>query len=461
MIINSKLHGKKCLVFGLGKSGIAIIQSLKASSAIVYAWDDNVNTMNLPLSIKQLLKHPAEINWDKLDYLVLSPGIPLYYPEPHYTVKLAKISNTPIISDIEILYDANKQSKFVGITGTNGKSTTTALTHHILHTNGIHSQVGGNIGTPALELESFATQGTYVLELSSFQLDLLRNVKFGIGVLLNITKDHLDRHGNMENYINSKCKLFANQTPRDIAIISVDNEITANIFENSQIKSRKIPISTNKILDYGVSCLEESIIFNVHDHKGVTTIPLMAHLPGRHNRENIAAAFAVGLTYNLSPQNIIRSISTFSPLKHRMEYIGNIANVHYYNDSKATNAEASMAALASFNNIFWIAGGVAKDGGIEALKPYFKNIKKAYLIGEASYEFSNTLKNAGVEYVMAETLDNAFLLAKNDSERAKGTSYVVLSPAAASYDQFKNFEDRGETFRKIFLFHKEIISAAM
>jgi UDP-N-acetylmuramoylalanine--D-glutamate ligase len=448
---SGKFLDKKIGVFGLGKSGLAAINFLKNEGANVIAWDDNQATIQT-IGNKFDLKNLSDKTWAEIEILVLSPGIPLNFPEPHPVVNIARANNAKIISDIELLYLSNPQAKFVGITGTNGKSTTTSLTAHILKENNINTEVGGNLGIPALSLNPLSSDGVYVLEMSSFQLDLLEETKFNIAVLLNITPDHIDRHGNIENYIEAKLNIFRNQTKDDVAIICIDNEICAEIYEQFTKENKPakiIPISAKRQLEHGVSVIGKIIYNNVDDSHEAYEIGELKRLPGSHNDENIAASFAVSCALGLSPIQGIAAIRSFSGLPHRMQYVGEKANMLFINDSKATNAEAAEKALLSYEkNIYWILGGVQKEGGIKTLEPLFSRVKHAFLIGKAQDDFAATL-DGQVAYDKCNDLSTAFVRATEMAKTSKEQAIILLSPACASYDQWKNFEERGKAFCKL------------
>lgn len=435
------LENKKFGVFGLGISGIATLKYLKHRNINFIAFDDSQET------IKKIQKNYPEFSnnlvaldqdgWQEIDYLVLSPGIPLYYPNSHPVVQLAKKSK--LISDIELLYLENKNSYFIGITGTNGKSTTTSLIGHILQYNNVNAIVCGNIGNPVLELDEQLADKVFVIEVSSFQLDLLEQTKFNIALLLNITPDHLDRHGSMNNYIATKYKIFNNQNIDDNAIInlSLEHNKISNITTFSELSNDADIVVNNNQLSY--------------QNKNYQ-LPKNNSLLGGHNQQNLAAAIICCLKYGLSIEKIIEAIPSFVGLKHRMQYLGKINGVTFVNDSKATNADSTEKALASFENIIWIAGGVSKEGGIDSLKPYFPKVKKALLIGKAAEEFSKTCENL-LAYSICNNLANAFKLA---CEQANPGDVILLSPACASYDQWKSFEERGEGFIQLFKQFQEL-----
>lgn len=404
------LKGVPVGVFGLGKAGLGALGALKASGAEIFAWDDT--------------PHPArttpytEWPWETLRYLVLSPGVPFTHPTPHKVVKLAQQHRVPIVCDIELLTLSQPKARFVGITGTNGKSTTTALTHHILKQAGLPVQVGGNIGISALELEPLPEGGVYVIETSSYQLDLLQETRFDVAVLLNITPDHIDRHGDMAGYIAAKKRIFRHDPPHKI--IGIDEPISAALAK----EFKATPISSNDTLP-------------------VSELP---YLPGAHNRQNVAAATAICHALGLADAAIAKGIASFTGLAHRMQRVGEKSGVTFINDSKATNAEAAEKALLSFGApLLWIAGGKPKEGGITALAPHFHRITHAFLIGEAEAQFAETLQQHTLPFTRCGTLEKAVQEAYAMGRNMVGAT-VLLSPACASFDQFKSFEHRGEQF---------------
>lgn len=430
---------KKFAVFGLGISGISTMKYLKAKHINFIAYDDNISSIN---NIKSL--YPDLANnlhdlssplWKEIDYLVLSPGIPLTFPTPHPVVKLTK--NAKIICDIELLYLDNPNSTFIGITGTNGKSTTTSLIGHILKYNHLNVYVGGNIGVPILDIDNIKKDQIFVIETSSFQLDLLDKTKFNLAVLLNITPDHLDRHGSMANYTLSKYKIFNNQTSNDNAIIHYDLKQLPN----------SITFSENNI-EADVSVINNQL----HYKDKIYDLSQNNSLLGKHNQQNLAAAITCCLKFGLSAEKIIASLPSFVGLKHRMQYLGIHNGITFINDSKATNADSTDKALASFDNIIWIVGGVEKEGGILSLKQHFPKIKKALLIGKSSDNFAKTC-GSELSWIKCDNLANAFKIACNT---ANPRDIVLLSPACASYDQWKSFEERGDAFIELFEEYRKI-----
>jgi UDP-N-acetylmuramoylalanine--D-glutamate ligase len=438
-------------IVGLGKTGIAAWKVLnKVAKVICYDQAKSSRDAFTKIYGSDSLVSLSDLQWQNLDKILLSPGIPL----SHDIVTMANSYNIPMTSDIDLLFEEVRlrepeEANFIGITGTNGKSTTTALTSHILQSCGFDYQVGGNIGFPVLAMR-LDSKG-YVLELSSFQLDLLNSFKAKIVVLLNITQDHLDRHNNMQGYIAAKKKIFDRIDKDSFAIISVDHEITKNIFLELQKENRTnvVPISTYEILNKGISICNniiydnifEPITINLHNNN---------YLQGIHNQENIAASYAVCRIIGAMPEQIIAAIGLFKGLPHRMQYVGTIQGISFYNDSKATNGIAASKSISSLDNIYWLAGGIAQEGGITELEPWFYKIRKAYLFGQDKDIFASFL-NGKVDYQICQDLTEAFNSAFKDAmEDMGGIKNILLAPACASYDQFKNFEERGELFIKLY-----------
>lgn len=459
MIDVTKYRGQRVAVFGLGKSGTSAMRALKTGGATVMGWDDNQASREALVAEHRpeyvahaLHKHlaaPEGYPWAKVKALVLSPGVPLTHPVPHHVVMMAKDAACPVICDIELLYYTCPRASYIGVTGTNGKSTTTSLIGHILKTAKVRTEIGGNLGTPVLTLEPLAADGVYVLELSSYQLDLLDTTHIGISVLLNITPDHLDRHGDMEGYITAKKRIFRHQGAEDTAVIGVDNPHTAAIYEELVGEAnigRIIPVSTEKRVPGGVSVIQGVLYNDIGKEAEIIELGALKNLAGKHNGENIAAAFASCYARNIKTATIVKAIRSFAGLQHRLQYIAEIEGVAFVNDSKATNAEAAEKALLSYENIYWIAGGKAKEGGIEALAHCFPRVKHAFLIGDAEAEFAATLQGK-VPFSHCGDLANAFkaasAMALADNQEK---SVVMLAPACASFDQWANFEQRGDAF---------------
>jgi UDP-N-acetylmuramoylalanine--D-glutamate ligase len=378
------------------------------------------------------------------------PEVPLTHPAPHPVVARAQAMGLRITSDIELLLEANPNATFVGITGTNGKSTTTALIGHILQQAGKQVAVGGNIGVPALALPAMAGEdGIYVLELSSYQLDLLKESKarFQVAVWLNISPDHLDRHGDIEGYVAAKETIFAGQAAEDIAVVGIDDAYSEAVARGliAQENQRVMPISVSQSCREGGWAKDGLLHLPEVIAAGDIALQGCEALRGLHNYQNAAAATAVCLALGVAPEIIAAALASFGGLAHRMQRVATHEGVVFVNDSKATNADAAAKSLGSYENIYWIAGGVPKAGGIEPLHPYFSRIRCAYLIGEAAPAFANTLQGH-VPSVQCASLAEAVARAAADASAAQHGGVVLLAPACASFDQFANFEARGDAF---------------
>jgi UDP-N-acetylmuramoylalanine--D-glutamate ligase len=441
--------GKAYGVFGLGKTGLAAARALHKSGADVYAWDDGDNARST------IEKHMPGVRcvpieewpWQHLQALVLSPGVPLTHPEPHPVVRRAHANDVACIGDIELLYRANPNATYIAITGTNGKSTTTSLIAHILQQAGRTIQVGGNLGIAALALDALGEGGVYVLELSSYQLELVASTRFHVAVWLNISPDHLDRHGSMEHYIAAKRHIFDRQTESDTAVIGVDDVDSHAVAQAQMVKEvpRVIPIAAHASLREGVQ-FQDGVVTNLFAPDKTIDLRNSRTLAGAHNGQNAAAAYAACMAIGLSHEAIAAGMESFPGLAHRMQWLGEIGKVGFVNDSKATNADAAEKALQSYRNIYWICGGVPKSGGIAALGGCMDRVRHAYLIGDARDAFAKTLDAFGVTYTQCHTLDVAVEHAAHDAAASADEAVVLLSPACASFDQFPNFEARGDRF---------------
>ncbi len=444
--------GLPVAVLGLGRSGLAAAQALQKSGAEVWAWDDNEDRRAAAAAEGIPLLDLAACNWRELTSLVISPGIPHSHPEPHPVAVLARDHGCEIIGDIELLARAQHSAAYLGVTGTNGKSTTTALIGHILETAGRQVQVGGNLGVPALKLEPLESGGIYVLEMSSYQLEITVSITFDVAVLPNISPDHLERHGGLEGYIGAKQLIFHRQTNPRTAVVGVDDAISKGICEALMAADEQIviPISGSERLHGSVYVIEGKLVDDT-DGREVPAVDLrrIPTLPGRHNWQNAAAAYAACKTLGVEPAVIAACMLNFPGLAHRQELLAVIDGIAYVNDSKATNAAAAAMALACYDAAYWIAGGRPKETGLDGLEPLFPRIVHAFLIGEAEGEFAAALSGrvplsrCGD---LATALTDAHALAC--AEQRPG-AVVLLSPAAASFDQFADFEERGERFREL------------
>ena len=456
MIPVTTFAGRKVAVFGLGSSGLASCAALKAGGGEVIAFDDDPAKVAAAASRGITTSDLRQIDWTRIAAFVLSPGIPLTHPSPHWSVALARTAAVEIIGDIE-LYCRERRAKtpgapFVAVTGTNGKSTTTALIAHVLAAGGIKAQRGGNIGVAILSLDPPAPGRAHVIECSSYQIDLAPSLDPSVGILLNVSPDHLDRHGAIGRYAAIKARLVEGVPANGAAIVGVDDEWSEKIAERLERAGKRVTrISVLRRLENGFYAEADRIVKAEPGRKPRTLARIggIGSLRGRHNAQNAACATAAALALGLAPETIERGLRSFPGLAHRMEQVGRRGRVLFVNDSKATNADAAARALASFSDIFWIAGGRAKSGGIAALAEYFPRIRKAYLIGEAAEAFAATL-DGRVAHEEAGTLDRAVAFAARDAEAARSSDPVVLlSPACASFDQFPNFEIRGSAFREL------------
>jgi UDP-N-acetylmuramoylalanine--D-glutamate ligase len=455
MIPVTAFAGKTVAVFGLGGSGLASCQALRAGGAAVIAFDDDPAKVEQAAAAGINATDLQKANWSGIAALVLAPGVPLTHPAPHWSVQLARAADVEVIGDIELFCRERRRlapnSPFIAITGTNGKSTTTALIHHLLVASGRAADLGGNIGTAVLSLDPPGDARAHVIECSSYQIDLAPSLDPLVGVLLNVSPDHIDRHGTLETYAAIKARLVAGVPANGTAIVGVDDEWCAAVAQRLGRAGKKVvPISVTRELGDGIYADGANLVRAEKGHtQAIASLAGIGSLRGAHNAQNAAAAVAATLALGLDAGAIQRGLKSFAGLAHRMEEVGRKAHVLFVNDSKATNADSAARALACFSDIFWIAGGRAKAGGIAPLAEFFPRVRKAYLVGEAAGEFAKTL-DGRVAYEIAGTLDRAVEQAARDAAAAQGSEAVVLlSPACASFDQFPNFEVRGNVFRDL------------
>lgn len=454
--------GKRFAVFGLARSGIVAAQALAAGGGHVACWDDGVGGREAAAKAGLPLVDLQTANWSAFDALVIAPGVPLTHPKPHWAVEKAKAAGIEVIGDIELFFRERAKiaphAPVVAITGTNGKSTTTALTAHVLRELGYDVQMGGNIGVGVLSLAPPADNRIHVMELSSFQIDTTPTLNPTVGVLLNVTPDHLDRHGTVEAYAAVKERLVAGASR---AVIALDDDITRNAAKRLSVDKPVYPFSTRgkprgdrPFWSDGAKLMT----FDAAREQCVADLSGIGSLRGTHNAQNALAVLAALRALDEAcprlslwqPAKLQAALKTFPGLVHRMEQLGHAGKVLIINDSKATNADSTEKALAAFDrDIYWIAGGTPKEGGISPLTAYFPRVAKAYLIGMCAPEFAATLEGK-VAYEMSGTLDVALASAVRDAAASGGAEPVVLlSPACASYDQFKSFEHRGDAFRAL------------
>ncbi|MFM8941379.1 MAG: UDP-N-acetylmuramoyl-L-alanine--D-glutamate ligase [Phenylobacterium sp.] len=448
-------EGKTVAVFGLARTGLAAARALVAGGAEVAVWDERAQGLAAAQAEGLEIVDLSVAEWSRFDALMLSPGVPLTHPEPHWTVRKARQAGVEILGDIELfartvnLAPAHKRPRIVAITGTNGKSTTTALVGHLCAHAGRDTRVGGNIGVGVLDLPDMHGGAVYVLELSSYQLDLTSSLKPDVAILLNISPDHLDRHGGMEGYVAAKRRILMNQDHGDTAVIGVDDPWGQRLCTEVTASNRRtiVPVSASKAIGRGVYALQ-GVLYDATGDRAVQVADLnrARSLPGRHNWQNAAAAYAALRGLGAPASEIAEGLLSVPGLAHRMETVGHIRGVRFVNDSKATNSDAARQALSSYPKVYWIAGGRAKDGGIDALSDLFPRIERAYLIGEAAGEFSRTLEGRA-PHVTCLDLRAAVAHAFADAQASGQGGVVLLSPACASFDQFEDFEARGEAFR--------------
>lgn len=453
------LPKNKILVYGLGRSGQSALKALEKAGADIVAGDDDSSRLEWAREQGVSILDEGRQAFSDFAFVLLSPGVPLTHPEPHRVVRAAQAAGVEVIGDLELFYRAGKTGKTIGVTGTNGKSTTVSLLHHIIKECGKKTVLGGNIGVPVLDLKIPGGECYTVLEMSSYQIDLCPSFRPDISVLINITPDHIDRHGGIEEYAAVKQKLvdevqagFGGGT----AIICTDDEYTRRIAQ--AVRERGL----RKVIPVSVLDREEG---GVYTHNGmlvdaISSSPVevgdldeLKALRGEHNHQNAVCAYAAARVIGFAPEQIFEAMKNFEGLQHRQYLIRTINGVSYVNDSKATNAEAAAMALNSHNNIYWIVGGRKKETGLKGLEIFADRIRHAFLIGEAADDFAAWMDNFGVTHThcgtLSAALDAAHKMAQDGRGQPGGAGVVLLSPACASFDQFKSFEDRGEKFTKL------------
>ena len=454
----ASFKGKTVAVFGLARTGLALIEALRLAGATVHAWDDSAPATEKARAAGIPVSDLHALDFSKLDALILSPGVPLTHPEPHWSAKKAIHAGIEIIGDTEVFQREARAAgaRIVAITGTNGKSTTTALTGHLLVSAGRDAETGGNIGKAVFLMKPPSPSRIYVLELSSFQIDLMPGLAPDVGILTNITPDHLDRHGTMENYAAVKARMFARQRKGQTALCGVDDAWSAAIADRVESGVDVRRVSVLRHLADGISA-PDGILIDRRNGAEVARLDLaaMPALRGVHNWQNACMAYGASRALGLTDAEIEAGMRSFPGLAHRMQTVARLANVSFVNDSKATNADAAEKALLAFDTIYWIAGGIAKAGGIEPLRSHFGRIVKTYLIGQAAEEFAATL--AGRPAERCGTLDHAVASAARDAlADGRPGAVVLLSPACASFDQYPNFEVRGEAFVRAVARNKDV-----
>jgi UDP-N-acetylmuramoylalanine--D-glutamate ligase len=437
--------GSRFAVVGLGRNGLPAARALRAMGADVTVWDDS-ETARVQAAAEGFVVADPEMAG--LTALVLSPGIPHLLPQPHPAATRARAAGVPILSDAELLYRAVRASgsraRFAGVTGTNGKSTTTALLAHILATVGIPVAAGGNLGTPALALPLLPDNGVYVIEMSSYMLERIVSLRFDTAAMLNLSADHIERHGDMPGYARVKRSIFDRQTASDTAVLGIDDAWSREMVQEMRGRpGRVVTISPTSPADVRVV---ENVL---RDADGpIADLARAPTLPGTHNAQNAAAAATMALALGVPRPAIARGIETYPGLPHRQELVAKFAGVTFVNDSKATNTDSAARALGCYDRVLWIAGGMAKEGGIASLAPFFPRIARAFLIGRDAPALAATLAAHGVAHEIVGSLPHAVDAAWRAARAGEG-DIVLLSPACASWDQFTGFDQRGDVFREL------------
>lgn len=442
--LKPQLGGKPVAILGLGASGLPVFEACKHAGIDTVLWDDNADKRAAAEKLGAVCRDFTNGDMSPFSLLCLSPGIPLTHPAPHPAVIRAKEAGIEVTGDIELFHRALPDARTIAVTGTNGKSTTTALIGHILQHARVPVAVGGNIGTAALSLDPLPENGYYVLELSSYQLDLLHGFEPTVSVLLNVTPDHLDRHGGMQGYAAVKERVFRG---KGAGAVAIDDDYTAGIFARAKkAGTRKMTaVSCLRPLQYGVYVSSEGKMFD--GAQGIVNLNTCPALKGRHNWQNAAVAYTACRAAGVAAAVIAEGLQTFPGLAHRQKIITAVNDVTYINDSKATNDEAAAVALGTYKPVYWIAGGRSKGSGYAACEKHLSHVRHAFLIGEAATEMAAWLGRHNVAYTMCQTLDKAVAAAHQLAQKEqRDHAVVLLSPACASWDQFASFEQRGDAF---------------
>lgn len=444
--------GRRIAVFGLGRSGLTAARALKAGGARPVLWDDSVSSRMQAEAEGFEVEDLTVADWSGFAALVLSPGAPLTHPEPHWTVGKARDAGIEIIGDIELFARAiaalpeAERPRVVAITGTNGKSTTTALIGWVLKQAGMTVHVGGNIGIGVLALPAPTSDAVYVIEVSSYQLDLTTSFAPDVAILTNISPDHLDRHGGMEGYVAAKARIFAHAA---CSVISIDDHWGERIARDlAGSDAYRVTVTSNPAQSPIAEIGQQTIVHDAQHIRlayGLIDLSEARSLPGRHNAQNAACAYAAAGALGLSAADTVEGLLSFPGLAHRMEHVGTLGRVRFINDSKATNADAARQALSSYDRSYWIAGGRAKGGGIDDLEDLFPRVAEAFLIGEAAGPFAARLGDT--PHRISGDMAGAVAAAAEAAAATGRDEVILLSPAAASFDQYPDFEARGEAFR--------------
>jgi UDP-N-acetylmuramoylalanine--D-glutamate ligase len=452
----AELKDQNVAILGLARSGLASAQCVKTSGGRELCWDDHPQARQAAQDQGFSLVNLQDVSWETISTLILTPGIPHTYPSPHPVVARAKGHGLRPVCDIELFFRAPLRAPVIGVTGTNGKSTTCALITHLARTMGQSVSLGGNIGQPVLALAS-AHQDLYVLELSSYQLELIPSLDLDVSVLLNLSPDHLERHGGLEGYILAKERIFSNCSKPLKAVINVDQTACLRILKALQKRAQRTPddkvlsISTTQPVLDGVS-VQENCLTETQEGQVIfrTSLPAVRSLRGRHNHQNIAASYAALRLMGLSGSEILQGLESFQGLAHRQEWLGTFQGISYINDSKATNTESVLTALQAYagSPLYCIWGGRPKEGGLEGLKGAVGHVTHAFLVGEAASDFGLFCALSHVPYTLSGTVQQALEEATRKAHAdGHGQGVILFSPGCASFDQFRNFEERGNAVR--------------
>ena len=439
---------KNIAIMGLGKSGLDVASRLIDCGAHIQAWDDNPQSQNKAKDHNiPLVDLTCEDVWQKtkFDMFILSPGIPHHLPKPHPTALHAQNHNVPIMGEVALLPMMKPHAQYIGITGTNGKSTTTALIEHCLQQANVSTQAGGNLAIPALGLPN---ADVYVLEISSYMAERLNGTKFNTAILMNLSPDHLDRHGDMDGYLGAKLKMFDGCDDTSTAIVVIDDDYTKSAYETlCKHTIKTIPISATQKCAGGLYKDGTTLI----DDREGTAYPVcdLSHidnLVGQHNQQNIMAVYACLTVHGIDKDVIIPALKTFTSLPHRQQFVTRIGDVQFINDSKATNIESAICGINSYDNVYWIAGGEGKESSYDKITPSLPHISKGYFIGREQDNLAHFFSNTNTPFELCGTLDVAVKHAYHDAVQSGQRAVVLLSPACASWDQFDGFPQRGDAF---------------
>lgn len=439
-------------VIGLGKTGVSVVRYFLEHQIPFIAWDDTPSLQEKVQLMGGAIVAPSQAPWHAVEELILSPGIPTTFPKPHMAVQLAQKYRISYIGDVEYWYQSTQclGYQYVGVTGTNGKSTAHAIIDYIFNMLSLPHFSGGNSGVPVLDAPKLVSGAVINLEMSSYQLDILNKMTFDAGVILNITPDHLDRHGNMESYIQSKLTQITRVKPGGLKVVGIDCPGSKQAYD-TLIKTGQIdiiPMTATQVIENGLYVLSNQIISTENGCKTVLgEIP--DNLPGAHNAQNVMAAMLVCRHFGVDVADFFRLLPSYPGLAHRQEWVLDTPKALFINDSKATNADATLPALKTYTNVYWIVGGVAKDEGLVPLLPYLDSVEKIFLIGESAERFQVELKDVASLVLKMDTLDKAMNLIAKELDQVDHKVTVLLSPACASQDQFQNFEHRGRVFKEL------------